>query len=167
MPDETTTAPTIGAPQAIELDEIRERAFQRAKMYLLANGLSDPSQLPAEYTDPARLLKVIADQAAWLAAATDLLTRLRDGSPLHLSTFPDIPYMAEVWMWLAGVGPADGLIASQAKVDAQAERLAAAEQFWRLGAHTGACQAGLGYGGCEETCARLRTVIAGAAGEVA
>lgn len=47
-------------------------------------------------------------------------------------------------------------------VDAQAARLAAAERFHDLGAHTAACQAGLGYGGCEATCAHLRAVIAGA-----
>lgn len=39
-------------------------------------------------------------------------------------------------------------------------RVKAAEELCDLGAHTAACQAGFGYGGCETRCSRLRAFIA-------
>lgn len=51
----------------------------------------------------------------------------------------------------------DALRAAQAQA---APVLEAGVALWELGAHTAACQAGMGDGGCEPTCAQHRAIIA-------
>jgi hypothetical protein len=61
-----------------------------------------------DHEDFRVLMDGLDAQAARLAAATDLLTRLRDGYPPYESSFPNGPFMGEVWRWLAAGAAGEG-----------------------------------------------------------